>query len=125
MENTYVVIPNKQIIGDMLVNHSTVQILDVIDTYLELASSLMETHMSTVGQRSNEVMKVLTIMASTFMPLTFMAGLYGMNFDYLPELHVRWAYPVVLGAMAAVAVGMVIYFHRRGWLGSGAEPDDD
>jgi magnesium transporter len=125
MENTYVVIPNKQIIGDMLVNHSTVQILDVIDTYLELASSLMETHMSTVGQRSNEVMKVLTIMASTFIPLTFMAGLYGMNFDYLPELHVRWAYPVVLGAMAAVAVGMVIYFHRRGWLGSGAEPDDD
>jgi magnesium transporter len=125
MENTYVVIPNKQIIGDMLVNHSTVQILDVIDTYRELASSLMETHMSTVGQRSNEVMKVLTIMASTFIPLTFMAGLYGMNFDYLPELHVRWAYPVVLGAMAAVAVGMVIYFHRRGWLGSGAEPDDD
>ena len=94
-----------------------VQILDVIDTYHELAGNLMEMHQSSVGQRSNEVMKVLTIMASIFIPLTFLAGLYGMNFDYLPELHVRWAYPLLLGVMIAVAVGMLVYFRRRGWLG--------
>jgi magnesium transporter len=99
-----------------------VQILDVIDTYRELASSLMDTHMSTVGQRSNEVMKVLTIMASIFIPLTFLAGLYGMNFDYLPELHYRWAYPALLALMLLVAVGMLLYFRRRQWLGN---PDED
>ena len=102
-----------------------VQILDVIDTYRELASSLMDTHMSTMGQRTNEVMKVLTIMASIFIPLTFMAGLYGMNFEYLPELHWHWAYPVLLLMMAAVAAGMLVYFWRRGWLGGAVEDDED
>lgn len=100
-----------------------VQILDVIDTYRELASSLMDTHMSTMSQRSNDVMKVLTIMASIFIPLTFIAGLYGMNFDYLPELHYRWGYPALLGTMVLVALGMLVYFRRRGWLGG--EDDDD
>jgi magnesium transporter len=103
----------------------TVQILDVIDTYRELASSLMDTHISTVGQRANEVMKVLTIMASIFIPLTFLAGLYGMNFDYLPELHYAWAYPALLGVMAIVAIGMLIYFRGRGWLGGPREPDGE
>jgi magnesium transporter len=102
-----------------------VQILDVIDTYRELASSLMDTHISTMGQRTNEVMKVLTIMASIFIPLTFMAGLYGMNFDYLPELHYAWAYPVLLGLMALVAIVMLIYFRRRGWLGGGGDSEGD
>jgi magnesium transporter len=101
-----------------------VQILDEIDTYRELASSLMDTHISTMGQRTNEVMKVLTIMASIFIPLTFLAGLYGMNFDYLPELHYAWAYPTLLGLMAVVAIGMLIFFRRRGWLGGG-DPDDE
>jgi magnesium transporter len=98
-----------------------VQILDVIDTYHELAGNLMEMHQSSVGQRSNDVMKVLTIMASIFIPLTFLAGLYGMNFDYLPELHYRWAYPMLIGLMVLVALGMLGYFRRRGWLG---EEDD-
>lgn len=102
-----------------------VQILDVIDTYRELASSLMDTHMSAVGQRSNEVMKVLTIMASIFIPLTFMAGLYGMNFDYLPELHYRWAYPGLLSLMLLVAAGMLFYFRRRHWLGGSDDSDEE
>jgi magnesium transporter len=102
-----------------------VQILDVIDTYRELASSLMDTHISTMGQRTNEVMKVLTIMASIFIPLTFLAGLYGMNFDYLPELHYTWAYPVLLGVMVLVAIGMLIFFRRRGWLGGQGDSDDE
>jgi magnesium transporter len=99
-----------------------VQILDVIDTYHELAGNLMEMYQSSVGQRSNDVMKLLTIMASIFIPLTFLAGLYGMNFDYLPELHYRWFYHALLGVMVLLAVGMLIYFKRKGWLG---EEDGD
>lgn len=100
-----------------------VQILDVIDTYHELAGNLMDMHQAGVGQRSNDVMKVLTIMASIFIPLTFLAGLYGMNFDYLPELHYRWAYPLLLGLMVSVAVGMLLFFRRQGWLGE--DPDEE
>jgi len=69
-------------------------------------------------------MKVLTVMASIFIPLTFIAGLYGMNFDYLPELHYRWAYPALLTLMGLVAGGMLLFFRRRGWLG-GDEEDED
>jgi magnesium transporter len=97
----------------------------VIDTYRELASNLMDMQLSSMGQRTNEVMKVLTIMASIFIPLTFMAGLYGMNFEYLPELHYRWAYPALLGVMAAVVIGMLVYFRRRGWLGGVDEGDEE
>jgi magnesium transporter len=101
------------------------QIMDVIDTYRELASNLMDMQLSSMGQRTNEVMKVLTIMASIFIPLTFMAGLYGMNFEYLPELHYRWAYPALLGVMAGVVIGMLVYFRRRGWLGGGEEGEEE
>ena len=86
----------------------------------------MDVYLSSIGNRQNEVMKVLTIMASIFIPLTFMAGVYGMNFDNMPELHSRWAYPILLVAMAVVGVGMVIYFRRKGWIGSpSSEPDSD
>jgi len=95
-----------------------VQIMDAVDTYRELVGGLMDVYLSSVGNRQNEVMKVLTIMASVFIPLTFMAGIYGMNFDNMPELHARWGYPVLLGIMAAVAVTLIIYFHRRGWMGA-------
>ena len=94
-----------------------VQIMDGVETYRELAGGLMDVYLSSVGNRQNEVMKVLTIMASIFIPLTFMAGIYGMNFENMPELHTPWAYPFLLAAMAVVAVGMVIYFRRKGWLG--------
>ncbi len=98
-----------------------VQIMDGVETYRELAASLMDIYLSSVGNRQNEVMKVLTIMASVFIPLTFMAGVYGMNFDNMPELHVRFAYPVLLGAMALVAAGMIVFFYRQGWLGGRQE----
>jgi len=72
--------------------------------------------MSSVGNRQNEIMKVLTIMASTFIPLTFMAGIYGMNFEWMPELGIRAAYPTLLVAMALVAGFMLVWFRRKGWL---------
>jgi magnesium transporter len=95
-----------------------VQIMDEVETYRELASGLMDVYLSSVGNRQNEVMKVLTIMASIFIPLTFMAGIYGMNFENMPELHAAWGYPMLLAAMVVVAVGMIIYFRRKGWVGA-------
>lgn len=100
-----------------------VQVIDATETYRELVSGLMDVYLSSVGNRQNEVMKVLTIMASIFIPLTFLAGVYGMNFENMPELHSKWSYPVVLGIMVAVAVGMLVYFRRKGWLGSQEDLD--
>jgi magnesium transporter len=72
--------------------------------------------MSQLSNRMNEVMKVLTIIATIFIPLTFIAGVYGMNFDHMPELHWRWSYPVVMIAMGVVGIVMGIYFKRKDWL---------
>ncbi len=94
-----------------------VQIIDVTETYRELTGGLMDLYLNTVSQRTNEIMKVLTIMASIFIPLTFMAGIYGMNFEHMPELARPWAYPALLVAMAAVGAGMLLFFRRKGWLG--------
>jgi magnesium transporter len=95
------------------------QLLDVVDSHRELVAGLMNTYLSIVSNRTNEVMKVLTIMASIFIPLTFLAGVYGMNFKDMPELDRWWAYPLLLGIMAVVALGMLFHFWRRGWLGEG------
>jgi magnesium transporter len=94
-----------------------VQVIDVIETYREMASGLLDVYLSTESNRMNEIMKVLTIMASIFIPLTFIAGVYGMNFDFMPELRREYAYPVVLALMASVALGMVWWFRGKGWLG--------
>ncbi len=94
----------------------TVQIVEVLETYRELAASLMELYLSSLSQRTNQVMQVLTVIASIFIPLTFIVGIYGMNFDWMPELRWRYGYPVSLVAMAAIAGGMIWYFRRRGWL---------
>lgn len=96
---------------------STVQLMDMVETTRELAASLLEIHMSISANRTNEVMKTLTIMASIFIPLTFIAGIYGMNFENMPELAQPWGYFVALGIMAAVAGGLLLWFRRRGWLG--------
>jgi magnesium transporter len=93
------------------------QITDVLQSYLDLASNLADLYMSIMGNKMNEIMKVLTIMASIFIPLTFMAGIYGMNFERMPELRWPWAYPALLLAMAVVALIMVAFFRRRGWIG--------
>jgi len=97
------------------------QLVDSIETYRDLASGLTNTYLSIVSNRTNEVMKVLTIMASIFIPLTFLAGVYGMNFDYMPELRWRWSYPILMGVMTAIGLALVFYFRRKGWLGGGGD----
>lgn len=97
-----------------------VQMLEVIESCREVASGLSATYLSSVGNRTNDVMKMLTIMASIFIPLTFLAGIYGMNFEHMPELGWQWSYPTLLISMATVAAGMLIYFLRLGWIGSKA-----
>lgn len=100
-----------------------IQLIDMIETYREIASGLVDIHLSSVSNRMNEVMKVLTIIATIFIPLTFIVGVYGMNFDpaaspwNMPELGWRYGYPAVLLAMAAIAAGLVWAFWRRGWIG--------
>jgi magnesium transporter len=100
------------------------QIAEVVESYREIAAGVSSAWVSAVGNRTNEVMKVLTIMASIFIPLNFMAALYGMNFEYMPELHYRPAYFILLGCMATVAVALIVFFHRRGWLFPRDEEDD-
>ena len=84
-----------------------VQTSEAVETARELVNGLMNTYLSVVSNRTNDVMKVLT----------FMVGIYGMNFEHMPELHVKWAYPLLLGGMGLTAVGMVVYFWRKGWIG--------
>ena len=109
-------------------DHS-VQLLEALDTNRELASSLMELHLSNVSMRMNEVMKVLTIIATIFIPLGFLAGLYGMNFDggaspwNMPELRWRYGYPFALGLMGLTAIGLVFFFRAKGWLGARDGPE--
>jgi magnesium transporter len=98
------------------------QIVGRIDSARELAVSLSEIWVSQLGHRTNEIMKVLTLMASIFIPLTFIAGIYGMNFEYMPELQSHRGYFAVLGVMVALALAMIIYFYRRGWIGARRPP---
>jgi magnesium transporter len=93
-----------------------VQIIDLIETYRELASDLTDIYISSVSNRMNEIMKVLTVIGTIFIPLTFLAGVYGMNFHFFPELSLSWAYPAFWGVCVAVAGVMLYMFHRRGWL---------
>lgn len=94
----------------------TIEIIDTVETYREMISGMLDVYLSSLSNRLNEVMKVLTIIATIFMPLTFIAGVYGMNFEYMPELQWKWAYPLVLTMMIATGFSMYYYFKRRGWL---------
>ena len=104
-----------------------IQLIDIIETYRKVCSGLVETYLSSLSNRMNEIMKVLTIMATVFIPLSFIAGLYGMNFDTkvspwnMPELGWRYGYPFALGLMLAVAGGLLWSFWRRGWIGGSDE----
>ena len=93
-----------------------IHVIDNIDSYRELVTGMLDTYLSSVSNRMNEVMKVLTIIATIFIPLTFIVGVYGMNFQHMPELGWRWAYPAVWGVMAGIAVSMLVFFKRRRWL---------
>jgi magnesium transporter len=93
-----------------------IQVSENIDIYREMIWSLMDMYMSTISNRMNEVMKVLTIMSSIFIPLTFLAGIYGMNFEYIPELKYHNGYFILLGVMFAMFILMLVYFKRKKWL---------
>ncbi len=94
----------------------TIQVIDTVETYRDMLSGMLDIYLSSVSNRMNEIMKVLTIIATIFIPLTFIAGIYGMNFDFMPELNWRWGYFAVLALMAAVGVFMLFYFWRKKWL---------
>ena len=93
-----------------------IQIVDTIETYREMLSGMVDIYLSSINNRMNSVMKVLTVITTIFMPLTFIAGIYGMNFKHMPELEHVWGYPFVLGVMATVALIMLLYFQRKKWL---------
>ena len=93
-----------------------VQIIDTIETFREMLSSMLDIYLSSLSNRMNQVMKVLTIIATIFIPLTFLAGLYGMNFKYMPELEWHWGYPLVLAIMVSVVCIMLFFFRKRKWL---------
>ena len=94
----------------------TVQVLETLETLREMATSLHDVYLTALSLRMNDVMRVLTIIATIFIPLTFLAGIYGMNFDYMPELRWRWAYPLLWLIMLVSAGGMLLAFRRRRWI---------
>ena len=94
----------------------TIQIIDTIETFRDMVSGMLDTYLSSVSNRMNEVMKVLTIIATVFIPLTFIAGIYGMNFEFMPELKWHWGYPVIWILMIVITIGMFFYFRGKRWL---------
>jgi magnesium transporter len=94
----------------------TIQVIDTIETFRDMVSGMLDIYLSSLSNRMNEVMKVLTIMATIFIPLTFIAGIYGMNFKFMPELEWHWGYPSALIVMLIVVGFMVMYFRKKKWL---------
>ena len=93
-----------------------IQIIDTIESFRDILSGMLDLYLSTISNKMNEVMKMLTIIATLFIPLTFIAGVYGMNFHFMPELGWRWGYFAVWGVILAVGISMVIYFKKKKWL---------
>ena len=112
---TTLINPTSDIYLRDLSDHVT-RIIDTVETYRDLLSGIMDIYLSTNANRMNEVMKVLTIMSSIFIPVTFIAGVYGMNFDNMPELHTKNGYFITCGVMGAIIIGLVIYFKRKKWM---------
>jgi len=94
----------------------TIQVIDTIETFRDMISGMLDIYMSSVSNKMNEVMKVLTIFAAIFIPLTFIAGIYGMNFQYMPELSLPWAYPAVWIVILIVGISLLGYFKHRKWI---------
>jgi magnesium transporter len=94
----------------------TIQVIETIEALRDMVSGLLDIYLSSVSNKMNEVMKVLTIIATIFIPLTFLAGIYGMNFHYMPELSWKWGYPITLLAMFLVGLGMYFFFKKKKWL---------
>jgi len=94
----------------------TIQAIDTVETFRDMVSGMLDIYLSSVSNRLNAVMKVLTIIATVFMPLTFLAGVYGMNFKHMPELEWRWGYPLVWAVMIGIGGVMLVYFKKKKWL---------
>jgi magnesium transporter len=94
----------------------TIQVIDNVETFRDMLSGMLDIYLSSISNRMNEIMKVLTIISTIFIPLTFIVGLYGMNFKHMPELEWPWGYPAVLLLMLGVTVFMLFYFRRKKWL---------
>lgn len=98
------------------VHDHILRIIESIETHRDILSSLIEIYLSSISSKMNEVMKVLTVFASVFIPLTFITGIYGMNFESMPELKSAWGYPSVWGVFTATGVGLFVYFRKKGWI---------
>ena len=94
----------------------TIQVIDAVESYRDMVSGMQDLYLSSISNRMNEVMKVLTIIATIFIPLGFMAGIYGMNFEFMPELAWKWSYPLFWGAIATVSGSMLLYFRKKKWI---------
>ncbi len=94
----------------------TVRVIESIESYREILTGLLDIYVSSVSNKMNETMKVLTVFASIFIPLTFLVGIYGMNFEYMPELKWKWAYPTLWAAFITIPIVLLIYFKRKKWL---------
>jgi magnesium transporter len=97
------------------VHDHTIQVIDTIETFRDMASGMLDIYLSNMSNKMNEVMKVLTVIATIFIPLTFIVGIYGMNFEFMPELKWHLGYPLIWSIMIIVALGMMFYFHRKKW----------
>lgn len=98
------------------VHDHTVQIIDTVETYRDLLSGMLDLYLSSISNRTNEIMKFLTVIGTIFIPLTFLVGLYGMNFKHMPELEWQYGYYAVLGLMLLITLGMIAYFRHKRWL---------
>ncbi len=98
------------------VHDHTMELMDSIDTCRDILASLMDIYLSSISNHLNEVMKVLSLIATIFIPLTFIVGIYGMNFRFMPELEWKWGYPIIWGIMIASATTMIVYFRKKHWL---------
>ena len=94
----------------------TVQVIDSVETFRDMLSGMLDVYLSSISNKMNEIMKVLTIIATIFIPLTFIAGVYGMNFEYMPELKWKWGYPAIWAVMLIVGISMLFYFGKKKWL---------
>jgi magnesium transporter len=101
------------------------RVVDLAESYRDLISGSLEAYLSVVSNRMNEIMKVLTVFSAIMLPLTFIAGVYGMNFDNMPELHSRYGYFATLALMVVVALAMLFFFWWRGWLWNRRPSQDD
>ncbi|WMW23271.1 magnesium/cobalt transporter CorA [Methanolobus mangrovi] len=94
----------------------TIQVAETVETYRDILSGILDVYLSSVSNKMNEVMKILTIIATIFIPLTFLAGMYGMNFSYMPELGWKWGYPAVWTINILIFISMYMYFRKKNWL---------